>query len=194
MSTSLFDLFKFSKLLDMSDGKLTLMNVPVNVIPTSIFCNQQKMLIKTLGFENAYGEIYSESKEGSYEYNLEFIKKEGFDDVHRIIDWQTKIVAFAGWGKLELAVLDSETNRVVVHFKNSPYPKAYGNALYPVDFVAAGFVAGGVSALFKKDIDALETKCEARGDPFCEIETGSPLAINKKKADLWKRWKLISKR
>lgn len=190
MSTSLFDLFKFSKLLDVSDGKLTLMNTPVNVIPTTILCNEQKMLIETLGFRRAHEEMYRESKKGSYEYNSQFIKTHGFSDKHKIIDWQTKIVAFAGWGELELALLDTQHDRVVVHFKNSPYPKAYGKVNYPVDFIATGFVAGGVSALLNKDLDAFERLCQAKGDAFCEVEVGPIGIIMKKREDMWKELNL----
>lgn len=185
MSTSLFDLFKFSKLLDVSNGKLVLMGTPINIIPTSILCNEQKMLIKTLGMEVAYQQLYKESKAGSYNYNMEFIKTQKFTDKHKIIDWQTKIVAFAGWGELQLALLDSDNFRVIIHFKDSPYPKSYGPAKYPIDFIATGFVAGGVSALFGKDVDAVETRCLAKGDPFCVIEVGLPEIIDAKRKEIW---------
>jgi predicted hydrocarbon binding protein len=190
MSTSLFDLFKFSKLLDVSDGSLTLMGIPVNVVPTSILCNQQKMLIKTLGIEDAYKEIYGSSKKGSYDYNSAFIRDKKFTDQHKIVEWQAKIVAFAGWGDLVLGLLDAPNHRVVVQFKDSPYPKSYGTALYPVDFVATGFVAGGVSALLGTDVDALETKCQARGDAFCQIETGIPVVVDRMRKELWENWKV----
>lgn len=191
MSTSLFDLFKFAKLLDISDGRLMLMKTPVNVVPTSILCNEQKMLIKSLGLETAYKQMYLESKKGSYEYNATFIKTQGFTDEHKIIEWQIKIVAFAGWGELELVLLDPKETKVIVNFKNSSYPKSYGSAKYPVDFMATGFVAGGVSALFGKDLEAFETKCLAIGDQYCQIEVGPPKIINKMRLDFWKKHKLI---
>ena len=191
MSTSLFDLFKFSKQLDVSDGKLSLMDTPINIIPTSILCNQQKMLIASLGLEKAYAAIYSESKKGSYEYNSAFIKKYGFSDKHKIIEWQIKIVAFAGWGLLEVALLDVNNNSGIVHFKNSPYTEYYGRSDYPIDFTATGFVAGGLSVVLGKDVDAVETKCQALGDRFCVIEVGMPDLIEKKRVELWKNYKLI---
>ena len=72
MSTTLFDLFKFSKLLDLKNGKISLMETPVNIIPTSILCGHQKTLIKNLGLEEAYNILYTNSKEGSHRTDLPY--------------------------------------------------------------------------------------------------------------------------
>lgn len=37
-------------------------------------------------------------------------------------------------------------------------------------------------------IDAVETRCVAMGDRFCEIEIGTPDIIAKKRQELWKKW------
>ncbi len=188
MSTLLFDLFKFSKLLDLSNGQMSLMNTPVNVVPTYLMCEQQRMLIEQLGFKDAYEKIYAYAKKGSFEYNSEFMKREKFSDKRKTIDWQTKLFAFAGWGELDRAFTDFNNTRFIAHFKNAPYPKSYGPAKYPVDFIGAGLIAGGLSALVGTDLDSVETKCVSRGDAFCEIETNKPDITKKLKAELWKTW------
>lgn len=188
MSTALFDLFKFSKLLDITDGKIELMNTLVTMIPTSILCEQQKTLIESLGMEKAYNLLYSKAKSGSLSYNQSFIKKRGLADKRKIIDWQIKIVAFSGWGDLEPALVDFNNNKFLVHFKSSPYPEAYGKAKYAVDFISTGFVAGGLSAAVGMDLDAVETSCRARGDGFCEIEVAVPDKINNLRSSLWEKW------
>src|SRR3989344_7509780 len=103
---NLFELFKYSKLLNLQDGRIDLMNVPINIVPTSILCDLQKGLIDSIGFKAAYKKIYESAKEGSREYNKNFIKKQGFTDKRKIIDWQSKIVTFAGWGNVEIAEID----------------------------------------------------------------------------------------
>ncbi len=188
---NLFEMFKYAKLFNVTDGELSLMDVPINIIPTNILCSLQKGLINAIGLEKAYKQIYASAKDGSKTYNERFVKTQKFTDPHKILDWQVKIVTFAGWGKLEIAKVDIKNDSYVVQFRSSAFPKTYGKANYAVDFVPTGFVAGGLSANMKKELDALETKCMARGDPFCEIEVGLAEVIENKRVKLWKEWKLI---
>lgn len=183
-------MFKLSKTLEMADGDLKLMGLDINIIPTSIISDLQKGLITSLGFSKAYDLLYERAKTGSLEYNKTFIKKQNFKDKHKILDWQTKIVTFSGWGVLEIAKIDFDADKHIVKFNNSKLPKVYGKAGYCVDIIPTGFVAGGLSAIYGKNVDALETKCISHGDPFCEIEVGSPEYIQKRKRELWKKWKL----
>jgi predicted hydrocarbon binding protein len=191
MSTILFDMFKFAKLLDIKDGQLNLMSTPVSIVPNDILCEQQKMLIDSLGMEKAYDSIYGAARKGSLKYNSEFIKKQHMSDKRKILDWQTKIVSFAGWGEIEIAMVDFKASRFVAHFKNSPYPLSYGKVKYAADFIATGFVAGGLSAMTKTNLDAVETKCRSRGDPFCELEVNTPETIKRMRYTLWKKWGVI---
>lgn len=188
---NLFEMFKFSKLLKVQDGNLDLMGVDINIIPTKILCDLQKGLIDSLGFEKAYNEIYGQAKTGSIDYNKAFMKKQKFKDKHKTVDWQTKIVTFSGWGKLEVMKIDFAEQNHLVKFNNSIFPKNYGKAKYAVDIIPTGFVAGGLTAVTGKDMDALEVKCMARGDPFCQIEVGTPEYIKKRKKELWAKWKII---
>ncbi len=187
----MFDMFKFARMLDTTDGQLSLMGTPISIVPTDLLCEQQRMLIQILGIEHAYQNIYLSSKKGAYSYNKEFIKKQKFEDKRKIIDWQMKIVTFAGWGEVELALSDLKNNEFKFHFKNSPYPKSYGQTKYPVDFVAAGFAAGGLSVVAGVDLDAVETKCISKGDPFCEIEISTPEIAKEKRINLWKKLEII---
>lgn len=188
MSTTLFDLFKFSKLLDIKNGKISLMETPVNIIPTSILCGHQKTLIKNLGLEEAYNILYTNSKEGSINYNLSFIKKLGLIELRKIIDWQTKIVSLSGWGEVDIAMVNPKEKNFIAHFKESAFAESYGKEKYAIDFILTGLVAGGLTAATGVDLDAIETKCESMGDQFCEIEVGPTDTIENKKIALWEKW------
>lgn len=189
---SLFDLFKISKLIEMKDGEINLMKTPVNIIPTSILCNLQKGLIDSIGFRKTYERLYKDAKEGSKIYNKHFIDLHDFSDKHKSIDWQTKIVTLAGWGNIEIALIDFEQSRFIAHFQNSPFPRVYkelnGVQKYAIDFIATGFVAGGLSVVAGKDLEAVETKCIARNDNICEIEVGLPKIIKDKRERFWTEW------
>jgi len=148
-------------------------------------------MIDALGFQKAYQDIYQTTKEGSYNYNKNFIKFHGFKDKRKIVDWQWKIVTFSGWGEWEIIHLDLKENTLAAKFEDSPFPKAYGKAKYPVDIIPAAFSAGGISSCFGTDLDCIETKCMAMGHPFCEIFIGPKKLIEEKRQALWTKWKLI---
>ena len=192
---NLFELFKYSKMLEIGDGDLRLMDVYVNIIPTSILCSLQKSLIGAVGLEKAYKEIYESAKEGAQIYNERFIKLKNFKNKHKTLDWQSKIISFAGWGVIEIAKVDFAKNSLVAHFKNPPFPKTYkelyGKSKYPVCFIPAGYNAGGLSMMAGKKLGVLETKCVAMGHPYCEFEAGSIDVIEKKRKKLWKKWGVL---
>jgi len=187
----LFELFKYSRMLDLKDGRLGLMGVPINIVPTSILRDLQKGLIDSIGLKKTYDRLYLSAKEGSEEYNRKFIQKHGFTDKRKIINWQKNVVMFSGWGNIEIAEIDFERCRFIASFKNSPFPEIYGKSKYPVDIIVAGFIAGAFKASMKKDIDCVETKCIAIGDSRCEFIAGPKDEIQKKKTELWKKLKLM---
>lgn len=183
----LFDYFKFARQLEFREGSIILMQVPVDILPVSILCELQKGYIEDVGFAKAYEHTYSRAKAGSIAYNKKFIQQLGFSDKRKTLDWQSKIIGFAGWGKIELIKVSPEEGAVIVRFHDPPFAKEYGKSTFPVDFLAAGFNAGGVAANFGIDLDAVETKCVAKGDPFCEFEIGKPSLIREKRLALWEK-------
>ena len=184
---NLFEMFKFAKFLNISDGEIKVWNIPMNIIPTFVLREWQKDTINEVGYKKAFEKIYKATKEGSKEYNQNFIKKEGFKDKRQIINWQTRIVSMSGWGKIEIAKIDFEKNEYVAHFKEIPFAKTYGKTNYPVDFLVSGFIAGGFSASFNADLECIETKCIAKGDPYCEYVVSNPEKIKKLREEQYKK-------
>lgn len=187
----LFDLFRFSKLIKFEEGELSLMNTYVNILPSSILADLQKSLIENEGYEKAYFKIYDSAKEGAVKYNKEFIKKQGFNDKRKILNWQLKLVTLSGWGKAEASKVDFKKNEHTILFYDSPFPKSYGKEKFCIDIITTAFVAGGASATAGMDLDALETKCIAKKDAFCKIEIGKPEIIKEKRDKLWAKLGLI---
>ena len=187
----LLEMFRLSKTISVKDGEILLMQTPVCFALTRLLANLQKGLIESMGFEKAYFQLYETNKVGSKAYNVSFIQKEKFTDKRKVLDWQVNIVTLGGWGKFEAIFLDLKENRLRIKFNNSPFPKIYGKSVYPVCVIAAGFTAGGASANFGVDVDALETMCVACGDPFCEIVFDSPKKIAEMRTNLWKKLGLV---
>jgi len=58
---------------------------------------------------------------------------------------------------------------MVYRVNNSKLAKLYGNIGKPVDHIPRGWFAGAACVFFGKDVDAVETKCIAKGDEYCEF-------------------------
>lgn len=189
--TLLFDIFRLAKELDLKDGEIRIMKTPVCFTLTHILAGFQKDLIESIGFEKAYFQLYETNKSGSKKYNESFIKRHNFTDKRKVLNWQIKIVTMGGWGKFEVMYIDLKEKKLRIKFDDSPFPKLYGKSKYPVCILPTGFTAGGASANFGVDLDGLETKCMAMGDPFCEIMFAAPKEIKEKRIEQWKKLGLV---
>jgi predicted hydrocarbon binding protein len=187
----LFDMFKIAKKIELKDGAITLMNAPVNIIPTSLFKDVQDDLINSVGFVRAYNLVYNNAKMGGQTFNQQLLKTHKFKDKRDILEWQRKVMMFAGWGKWKLQNFEPEKNSITAQFTDSPFTKAYPKSNFPVDIIPVGFSAGGISTCFKADLECIETKCQAMGDDYCQIEVCPKEIIENKRNELWKQWKLI---
>ena len=186
----IFEKLRLANKIQMRDGEISLMGTPVNILPTSLLVTIQKGLIKEIGFKKAYSLIYEQAKAGSYQYNMEFIKSQKYTDQRVVIQRQIEIVTSAGWGKLQIIKNDFANKQIEIKYDNSTFAREYKKASYPVCLMPAGFTAGGVSANVKSDLDALETKCLALGDPYCKIEIGPEPYIEGKQTMLWSSLKI----
>jgi predicted hydrocarbon binding protein len=186
----LFDMFKFAKFLNINDGEIKVWDIPMNIVPTFVLREWQKVNIEDEGYKQAFEKIYQATKDGSVEYNKNFIKKEGFKDKRQIINWQIRIVSMSGWGQIEIAKIDFKTDEYVAHFKASPFAKTYGKTTYPIDFLVCGFIAGGFSASLGKELECIETKCIAKGDPYCEFFVSTPNKIKTMRTEQYKKLKI----
>lgn len=184
----LFDMLKLARLISMQDGEIRVMGEAVHIVPSSILGDMQKDMIEILGFNKAYNKLYSSSKQGSYVYNRSFAKKYSMKEKRKLLEMQLKIVTSSGWGNLKIVHLDIPKSALTIRYHNSPFPKEYGKQKYAVCIMPTAFTAGGVSVTFGKDIDAVETHCIARGDPYCEIKVGPPKEIKKTREALWQKW------
>lgn len=88
----------------------------------------------------------------------------------KLIDWIKNFAEIGGWGQIEIVDYDETNLRAIVRITNTPVGSAMANKVSkPVDHVFRGFMAGAASGAYQKDIDYIETKCVAKGDPYCEF-------------------------
>jgi len=75
-----------------------------------------------------------------------------------------------GYGVAEILEFDAKNHRARLKVKNSFIATGYGKTKEPVCYSVAGIFAGAGDILFGRRMECRETKCIAKGDPYCEFE------------------------
>ena len=84
------------------------------------------------------------------------------------------IFSLYGLGIIEIPSLDNSRKRAVIRIRESTIAHAYlkqhrKNSNKPVCVITAAVLAGIFSYLFKKQVDAAEVRCLAKGNSYCEF-------------------------
>jgi predicted hydrocarbon binding protein len=164
---NLFEKFALSRHVLFSDGDIQLFGNRVVLIQSGFFSEYGKSINdspeKVLEFYNAAKISFREeiAKSIGTEFSFNF---------QNFFNWMTDIAILAGWGILKWSGLDEKNMTGGITVENSPVAKNLaGKAILPVDHLIRGFIAGGASAAFKSDIDAIETDCVVLGAPICKF-------------------------
>ncbi len=187
--------FKLYKL--NNDGEIIIDGWPYVLIDTTLFyqiSEQIKKMVgpvqkriwyefgKKSGFDIAF-RFTKKFQESSFIKGLIIKLKTGlsFNDLALLKDKSTETIAnkiwgyglFAGWvGKLKMIKFDPEKEiilRVVNGFETYGYIKNKVKTKEPVCDFLRGVGAGLFSYWCKKDFEAKEIKCVAKGDKYCEV-------------------------
>ena len=92
------------------------------------------------------------------------------------IEGKELIQAFAqavratGWGIIEVSRIDMKKHSATIIVKDCFEAAAWRKKPYTVCHWTRGYLAGYMSTVFGKPVDAIETKCMARGDKYCEFK------------------------
>lgn len=150
--------------ISFEKGKITLFNKPVVMFPVDMIVEVQKLL-EPYGLEN---EIYFASKESGVRW---------FDNMYRlykiqrqdVIKWGFNVINLAGWGIPKIIKMDTKEEILKFTLEAASEAKVYGPSDKAVDHYFRGSAASAGILLFKKDCDAIETKCVSKGDKICEF-------------------------
>lgn len=87
--------------------------------------------------------------------------------------------AQGGWGKIQ-AKVNFTKKEAVIRIENSATARQT-EAKEPVCHFIRGYIAGICDVIFDSSTNCAETKCTAKGDPYCEfqIKTGGPRLGNR---------------
>ncbi len=74
-----------------------------------------------------------------------------------------------GWCLMDFGKLNLKTGKGVIIVKDSFEALGYGSSQRPICQFLRGFLSAVISYVLKRDVVLMETKCLAKGDPYCEF-------------------------
>lgn len=162
------------KKLVFEEGRISLFNIPMGIIPIHFMVYIQKELEKN----NLKNLVYYAAKDNGAAWFESMDKNYGLK-IKDINKWGPDLISLAGWGKVKVTKKKDSEKSLLVTLENSSFAKVYGKSLEPVDHFFRGMVCGAWSYAYKDNLEAVETKCVSKGDNLCEF-----LIMPKKNFDL----------
>ncbi len=145
-------------------GKIEMFGRPTSLLPTDSFVN----ILKELEKMNKENVIYFAGKKSGELWFKDMGRafKLGRKDV---IKWGSDIVTLAGWGEAIITERDDKKKLIVFNLRDSITVKLYGPSKYAVDHFFRGLLCGAMCFVYGTNMEAVETKCRAKGDSICEV-------------------------
>lgn len=84
----------------------------------------------------------------------------------------TEVLKFyqaCGWGRVKLVKYDPKKLKIAIRIYDSIECGIFKNRDKPVSQLIRGHISGVLSGLLEKEVRVMETKCIAKGDPYCEF-------------------------
>ncbi len=168
---SFVDKLLFSRQLKFEQGRLTIFDQRVLIVPVELILAIIEKCTVDRKFERL---IYDVMKESVYNFCKTLAKRRAVKP-KEMVQILINLAEMNGYGKLELIKLDFEKREAVFHMRNLPSELLTHDSKFRrkvVDRYWAGMIAGGASWIFGEDVDATETRCVADGKESCEFVIG----------------------
>ena len=136
------------------------------MVEKDMMLSMYEELEKVLGTVNAL--LYNIIKKSTKRYAQRFID-EGILNKDTSLDAAFKIMKEYGYAK-KLEVVENKDNEMTIRGEGLFFGSNLKNKKRPVDAAIAGFLAGWLETAWGKRVDVKETKCQAKGDPYCEFK------------------------
>jgi len=156
----------FHKQLAFEEGRISLLGRPICMFPADSFAG----LIKELEAQNLQNKLYYSYRGLGVTWTDTMAKNYRMTNGLDVIKWDSDIIALAGQGTVELVSMKKEVPELVFRLNKSTIAECYGKSDHAVDHLFRGLVTGAMVVVFKNEsLEGVETKCVAKGDPFCEF-------------------------
>ncbi|MDE1823187.1 MAG: 4-vinyl reductase [Candidatus Micrarchaeota archaeon] len=183
---NIFERFLLSREVTVREGEITLDQQRVIMLPVNFIASYTLKLAN----DKAEGrKLYEAMKKGMFAFSIPLGKAYGLSYKDFLDRW-IKYNAFAGWGIVEYQLIETDTTRGFLTYKNLTlhlYLKGKGITEHS-DRLLEGIIAGALSSTFKVDIDAVETKCVCSGNDVCVFYWGPRSYLRKEFPELISKW------
>jgi len=178
MEKNLFlQLLRAGKARLTDDGLIISLGEAVMMMPVRTFLFMQSQVIHELGKRGKrvlFNIGYYQSNEAVKRYVKEHVLDIKRVNKEKLFNFFLKLSSMLGLGVFEVIHLDFEEKKLIIRNSNLPTAKLYlltrGKSKTPIDCYICGLFVGGFSPLFEVELECLETKCIACGDPYCQFE------------------------
>jgi len=153
------------KQLTFEDGSIKLLEQNVVMFPFENLYRIQKIIEKS----NRINELYLSAKELGNNWIESLFRVYKMDTIEEQANWGEKVFSLAGMGKMRVVKWNVKDSTMVYRSFDSVIAKYYGKVGHAVCHIPRGWFAGASCVFFKKDVDAVEVDCLARGNKFCEF-------------------------
>jgi predicted hydrocarbon binding protein len=159
----------FARAISFQEGKFSLFGIRGVMIPSKTFAMLQYEVLKK---DPDTKEILFDVGRQQAKIAIESAKKMASGS-SAIVDLLTNSVSLMGLGKLELINPNIDRGNAVFHVKDSAVASEYKRNKYKakesVDHYLLGLLHGAVEEITSRTVTSKETKCIAKGDPYCEF-------------------------
>jgi predicted hydrocarbon binding protein len=164
------DLLAAHMSIDVTEGALEAFHCRFMFMRPEVLVNIQKQLEGTVG-ASTKGFLYLAGERSGKDalHTIEGLVPTSQSVEPEFVKRLTDAGALFGWGRYEVIVMEPDGSQIILALTNSPIATSYGPSKKPVCHLLAGWLAGIVNRIFKKEFLCEETACVAQGRPRCEF-------------------------
>jgi uncharacterized protein len=148
------------------EGKISLIDEPVVMMPRFIFTSMTTSLKKTMGEAPASGVNYRAYMDMGRE-NVEHYKKMGITNPKTLSDMAFAFYSQMGWFNFVKEEWDEKTKMKTITLSHTVESESFGNTGKTVCYCTAGLLAGIIEGSFGIRVQAKEIQCKSKGDEHC---------------------------
>lgn len=149
--------------INLSDRGPQLLGQQVMIVPRPLFTRLIELYEDDPEMERA---IYEVMKRAVYDFCAELDDAEDMDPA-TLLQTLMRLTKLNGYGHIEISDYAEEEHTTTFFVRKLPSENA--DATFKGDTYWAGMLAGGMSYVFDRDVDALETQCILEGSNSCRF-------------------------
>jgi anti-anti-sigma factor len=155
----------------------------------------RKQLIHQVGEDLARAIVAQAGRQGGFNDAQVQLQERQFDGLHAMLEMQYQLLTASGFGKFEVLALevDRPSGEAYVRVRCTGSPEAeshrrlFGASTLPACWHLVGYSTGWISAMTNMRLLTIESRCTAKGDPHCEMESLPYADFVGPEAAFWKR-------